>query len=486
MGAPPLTRTFKVGYGSLSIETSTGYTLLGGPSVRIDEDSFSIAFDVLISESSTSAAEAKWAALEAALGLDEQDVTLTLGGFERTFSQDANTAFNIVARCNCNDSSPRNSAYSREYHCEVEGDIPFDRTGEDAGYQGLRTLGFTVEKTQENRRTVSIAGSYTAQPDTGSGVVSARAQYDDQLQDLEDAILDLVDDMVDWDIIGSQVEEEKRGKVIAFRRLHVEGLTAKLAGGAGDLDVIDPFIQTVANYVAPSTSSRGIRSPVDVTVVYRCGVDAERTKDLQTVFTSKVRPRMIEAAQASIGNTSTGFAVLAVNPGLDLSSNRINAQMVVRLFEPGNILATFDSTQDQIDKGLEVVPVHDGNPASGLVFQRFLGASRSRAVGVMVLGDEAAAVAALDALAPEKPYTAATIGAGSPTQSGGPIDLESVPKFGVSGGGFLEVSRSEAKTKRIVGLVNEDVEITQATRTIVSQYVAKPQIRDATSAFTGS
>lgn len=484
MPAPSLARTFSVTYNGLAVTTAAGYGLRGGPTTRIEEDSFFFSFFIVVSESTTAAAEAKWQAIEDAFGVDGGDFSIVLGGYSRTFSEAANTGFDIQAKAIHNDSSPRDSDKSREYFCTVEGSRPFVRAGEAAGFQGLVSFGYTVDKDASNLRTIRMQGAYTAQP---TGTVSASAQYAAQIDDLVTAIHDLVDNSANFDNIADLNEFDKRNKIHVFNHLYVENLTDKIVGG-GDLDITDPVIEVLSSTTSPETSSRGVVAPIQVTVSYRASIDAERTKALASLFSQKVLPRMIQAAKLEAGvSVGIGFEVVAIDPGLNLRNNTIDALLVCRVYTTSNVLKIIDSSTDDIQKGLAFVPIHDENPVSVYMYQRQIIAVRTRVVGVAVVGNKAAALAALNGVAPENPFIAqAVLGAGSPRQNGAPIRPEDAPRFGASGGGWVEVGRTEPTTNRFVGVAPNDVEISSASRTVVSRYVRSPRIRDATTGFSGT
>ncbi len=485
MPAPPLARTYSVTYNGLAITPGAGYGLRGGPATRIEEDSFFFSFFVLIVESTTAAAEAKFQAIEEAFEVDGADFNITLGGYSRDFSEDANTGFDIRAKATHDPESPRNSDRAREYFCTVEGSRPFVRGGEDPGFEGLVSFGYTVDKDASNLRTIRMQGAYTAQP--GPPAVSASAQYAAQITTLVDAIHDLIDASANFDNLADFNEFDKRNKVHVFNHLYVENLTDKIVGG-GDLDIVDPVIEVLSSTTAPETSEAGISAPVQVTVSYRASIDAERTKALASIFSSKILPRMIEAAKLEAGvGVGAGFEVVAIDPGLNLRNNTIDALLVCRIYANTSTLKIIDSSTDDIQKGLVFVPVHNGNPASVLMYQRIVVATRTRVVGVLVVGGKSKALSVLNVVAPEKAYTAqAVLGAGSPKQTGAPIPPSSAPRFGASGGGWVEVGRTEPTTKRVVGVSPNTVELSSASRTIVSRYVTSPRIREATTGFSGT
>jgi len=145
--------------------------------------------------------------------------TLTFGATaEYSFSHSANTGFLQEASLD-KITNELSTARSRAYKFSLELSLPADLTG----YDFRQEAQIAMEQSIQQRKIVNISGKYTGSPDGGSGVKTAKQNYDTYGPTWANAIAaGLVGSA---ELLHSSVSYEQENKILSFSRRYQEKTT---------------------------------------------------------------------------------------------------------------------------------------------------------------------------------------------------------------------------------------------------------------------
>ena len=457
--------SFSIQYGSVTVGGGSSILLNGAYLINLDYDSLDVQFNALITEASVSAFRSQVTALEEEFRKPYQDLIISIGGTTYTFSQSDNTLFDAQPSITKAANSPANTGLSREYICRVQGGKAADLTGEADGYVGLVEVSTQVQTAPSGQRRVTFSGTYTAQPEGNN----AKAQHDDQIDDLVTAILDGVDNSTDWELIDQPIVADRNDRLYQFTRTYQE-IIYKQSQTVDDHPAIKDhsmFVQSSEPGISDSVKQTS--KPVEVTVGFSAIIDKNETTDLKTLWLTTIRPHMLQTARDYVSTAPSEIAVISADPGLDPTKNVIKASLNLLIYSGSNLINAIISESIEITKGFRLVPLASNVPWEAYVLPSTGSGVRERKVSLVVRGSEQAARDQLSLFVPEVPYTTARVGPGSGVMpgQGEAISPSAVPKFGLSGGGWLEVSTSKPISRRLV----DSVELHQASQSVFYIYV---------------
>lgn len=457
--------SFQITYGNVTVGGISDILLHDAYLISLDYDSLDIQFSAIITEASVAAFNAKVALLESEFRKPYQDLTLVIGATTYEFKQSDNTLFDAQPTITKTSNSPANTGLSREYLCRIQGGKPADLENEAAGYVGLIQVSTEVQTAASGQRRVTFSGTYTAQPSGNN----AKAQHDAQIGDLRDALLDGVDNSTDWELIDENTVGDRNDRVYQFTRIYQE-IVYKQSQTVDD----HPSIKDHSMFVQSSEPTRSdslenVSKPVEVTVGFSASIDKNSTTDLRTLWLTVIRPHMIQTAADYISTPGSESAIISADPGLDPTKNVIKASISLLVYSGSRLLTAIISNSIEITKGFRLVPLFSQVPWEAYVMPSSGRGVLETKYSLIVRGNEAEAKSELDRIVPNNSYTVASVGAGSGINpgSGEAIAPADVPRFALSGGGWLEVNSTEPVSRRLIDSVN----LTQISKTIISIYV---------------
>jgi hypothetical protein len=347
--ASAVTRVHSIAYGALTVGGGTHYHLHGAIVRTSDYTQLTLSFFVVVQESTESTFAARAAALEAAFRAPNANLVMTTGAGSETWSHSANTGMGAIPHCRKAGSS-LDSATSRLYECSVTVQLPADEPGK-SGRQSARV---TYSEDGSEIMHMAVSAVYTA-----LGANSALAQAQSAFPTYYAALQTAAGGT--WDEYGGRVyTPDDEGKICqasaAFRRV----ISNQSVAALNDTTLQDVQISVSTKTVAPGDAAgSGAQRMQQITVVYSARVRSSVSTDLQSVWLTKVRPRMVAVATAL--SDARRVTAISVEPGLDAQNNAISARMVF-LAAPTSVISVdlVVSTTETLPFTLE--PVLTGDP----------------------------------------------------------------------------------------------------------------------------
>jgi hypothetical protein len=305
-----------------------GFTVGQGTARQIDsytivDDGYAVAaFEfVFVTTSDTLSTEA--AACEAAFRKPRQDLVVKDGAATLlSLKQSDDTGFDADPTIT-KEGHVADTAKSRRYRVR----ITFGRPADNVGTAGRRESNIDVNYDASNVRTVTITGTWTAVSGTG-----AFDGFTNNIVAYFNSVTSGIDNTATWEMIEKpRVERGETDKELDFTVVGKEVIYNQTVADLDDSDLVDPTItvtkereapgDSVAGALivaggggvqfvgagaglsrptvtvgpggssAPQTATRG--RPYIVNAQYTANVDKAQTKDLDTLWTNKIRPRMI-------------------------------------------------------------------------------------------------------------------------------------------------------------------------------------------------
>lgn len=324
----PVTSPYSLSYGGFSLGAATARRIMGKPKWHLVEDSFQLAvieFTFVTTATSDAAFATEVAAVEAAFRKPRQDLTLTQNSQTLlSWKQSDNTGF---------DSNPiitkrggeADTGLSREYTVRIE----FGRPADNISTTGRRWSTISTDFDASRRRTVTVAGTWTAIP---SPVTAAEANYYSNITAYVASVTSGIDSTVNWEKIAEHVGPRgETDKTVEWSVTMREILYPQSSAGTDDSAIVDPVMTIESRRVAPGDSLTGdvalsgvstvevssgsvntvtqgspgagvgggtqtVERPIMTTINYRCAVDKTVTTDLKSKYNNTIRPFLIRQA----------------------------------------------------------------------------------------------------------------------------------------------------------------------------------------------
>jgi len=354
-----MARLVGVTYAGLTVgrsQTDSSYTLSGRYGFSETYEEATVTFQVEVSNTTRATFLASEAALVAAYTKPEQALAVVLEATTRhSFSHSANTGFNARPRI----TKTHGTGNSARYRCEVTVELPADLTGR----AGRQESSVEVETSASGQDSVVIEGTWTA-----VGANDARAQYLANINAYTSSVLSSLGGT--WNQVRSRAINDTDDKVLKFNLEYIELIFDE---GVGTLDVTalknqDLSITRAIRGINDSTTSLGAPTPLtEVHVVYSTDVDKDVTTDLEGLWSSTVRPHIVNQAGIHAGGGTT--VITSERPTFDGPRNRIGATMTLLVSKGGNFVRVRETTTDVIEQGLLFRAVWSGDPFERDMYQ---------------------------------------------------------------------------------------------------------------------
>lgn len=355
MPAPVVTRLNTITYAGLALGAATNYQLSGVHVTDGDHERLSIAFDVLVRDTTGPAMRTLAAALEAAFSTPDADLTVNLGGTDfHALAQAANTGMNAAPTWALLNS--HRSGRSRTYRCSVAVMLPEDRAGRD----GRRSSVLDIATDDVGIRSVALRATYTAQP--GTPAVSATEQiaaaFDDYLDDVK------ADLGGEWEEVSRVVTREDDNDKLATVVVGLQELTFNQAAGTRDhAAIVSPIYDiTTFRQALPRLPGSNAVDPVSVTIVFSMGIKISEAQaaNPDAFVASTVLPYLRSLVQA---HTSVPAAPVAVEQSVSVDVIRSRARGAMTFIAAGSsLLRASLRTLNHGTTGNALVPVMSSDP----------------------------------------------------------------------------------------------------------------------------
>ena len=319
------------------------------------------------------------------------------------FSHAKSTGFNAMPTI-IKAGGPKDTGRSRSYRVRIEFGMPADTGAE--GAEGLREATIDCSYTPARRKTVTIAGTWTA-IDTTTG----RSQYEDEIENYATTVLGLFTGTFEL-VEEPQTEGDDTNKLLRFRRVYQEIIFGQGSGATGDADIVRQSLrierqreapgdtrETFGGNVAGAPPAQGVGTSVNpgavrlvrVAASYDCWINAENTTDLESKYDNTIKAFIVAEAKKVQDGT---YALVEERVEYDRDENRISAVLTALVLAVGEnqLIEREVSAEDSHPTGRVLVPVWSGNPLEKYLYQgpaevRRTVSIRSLVPGLVSLGD---------------------------------------------------------------------------------------------------
>jgi hypothetical protein len=358
----PIARELSVTYGTVTVGGAASPFQLHGK-IRIQKawDRASVEFDALVTGSTEAEFAAQCAALEAAFSDPDKGLAVVQGSATLlSFSGAPKDACVPSVR---KEASDADTGRSRLYVCRVDVDPAADMVSPS----GLREVGIDVAYSPVRRRTVTVAGTWTA-----VGTSGARSRYEAAIAGYANAILAALGGT--YELAEEPVTREDRtGHLIEFRRVYRERIFQEAGSGLDDPDLFGQACVLRRSQEAPGDSERGVgagtggssgtQGTVQVRRLarYECRYSASiaQGKDMRQKWDS-IRDWLANLVQSTF--EASGLALVEESPGFDEDDRRIEATLVFLGGDKGtDTVERSLSVTDEDDDDQVLVPAWTGD-----------------------------------------------------------------------------------------------------------------------------
>lgn len=387
-----ITSPFSITYGTRQVGGSTDYPVSGPNVIRKSYDELQLVFDVFVVGSSYSDLQSKADALETDFRkrlTTGQTLVVDLDGNAWTYTQ-GTTILDARASIEKSGEEENDRGYSRSYTVSIEGGLPAD---DDSGLRDLEVL---VEHSASRQRTVTMRGVYTP-----SGATDAYAQYLAAFDAEASTILTALDAAATWELVSESAQVDRHGvadsNLTPFTRQYVELLANQSSGTLDDLDVRDHEIIFTDLSQHPGDSRENIYRLRRVIGRFDCAVDAERTKDLGSVFETKIRAHVKALFEAEFNPQV--FAIEELSLSLNETTNRLSAsiQFIYQAQGGDAIVEVAVAVAFRESRNIDYTHVHNADEFAAHADLGFASLERVWSRTVIVVGEESPRVRVIEA-----------------------------------------------------------------------------------------
>ena len=358
---------FEITYGSRAVGGASDTYQLHGPYV-IDKtfESIRVVFDVVVVATTYATVRSLSDALEDDFRKRDQSLIIELDKIANsgvslwtyTFGSHASNdgILNSKATISKTGDSETDRGFSRAYTCVIEGDLPAD----DAA-TGLRDVQWNVDYEAGRQRIVSMVGSYTALGGTGATAKYQNAAgADAEASTFLGALLNYSQSTGagTFELVEENFTPDRNDHIVTFERQYVELLANQSQASLDDTSIRAHTIvfTEVANH--PGDGQAEISRLRRVVGNYDCNIDIDQTTDLQTTFTTTVRPHIIALFETNF--TPSVFAIEDERMGYDETAKRMSVALTIIYQASGgtDIIEVQQAVGIRESRTLDRTPVH--------------------------------------------------------------------------------------------------------------------------------
>jgi len=448
--ASAVTREISIIYGSLTMGGATNYLPdLPKYTEDLDAQRGAVSWHVVVHGSSAANLKTACDAMEAEFKKRFQRLRITISG--STFldwnpSSATNTGFNQEPSIE-KDAGDVDSARARKYRCKVECDLPAD----DNTSRRESTVALKVEPGR--RKIVTITGTYTAKAGT-----DARANYDNLAPTYCGAVLTSIGGA--FELVDEDSDSDDQDKLITFVRRYEEVIYNQDASTLNNANIYQHDVRYARSALSAGyTPGPSVKMLERVVASYDCWVDSDSDTALHALWTGTIRPYVLAQAKSKFSAGMT--AIETEEPELDPVKNRVRGTLTMMMAIQGaDVLAYTVSQEIAPNPGKVIRRAHDGNPYSAYIYQGFAVARRTTQITQRSIGTRA--LGSVDVL-----------GTFAST-----LQTQGAPKVGaIQYDTWMVVEGPTERHQPLrlgVGILGEQIDVTDSTVTIVEEFYARP------------
>lgn len=450
----PLGSTFNITYGGFTVGGTGNYQLHNPYVIDKAHDSLRLSFSVVVTAGSHSALKSASEALEDAFRKRDQNLTISLGGSNWTYTFGSNI-LNTTASATKSGDQQADRGFSRMYNCTVIGGLPADDKA------GLRDLQVAVRYEPGRQMFVGMDGTYTALSGT-----KAAAKYEAEFDSEASTILSGIDGSATWELVAESVSRDRTDHVCTFSRQYAQLVYDQSLSGRDDPAIVSAQIVFTALSAYPGDGAEKINKFHRVQAVYTAYADIEQNDDLHDLLKNKAKKYLLKEFEAEFDPDV--FAVEDQNEQYDETSKKFTLQMTVVFQTSGGSKVVEISTSSSIreERTIDYTYVHNGGELDAFADPGWIVLERVTTRTVIVIGEEKPA-RRISADENSKVAPALEIGSG----------------VGVRQSGWNRVSANSTATPQWIGDPKEgdQIRVTVLNEEVVERYNEAPRV----SAITG-
>lgn len=376
-----LTNPFSITYAGQQVGGASDTYLLHGPYV-IDKSfaTLRVVFDVVVTSSSYAALKSAATTLENAFSKRDQSFSIDLDGstWTYTFGEDILNSSASLAKSG---DPETDRGYSRAYTCVIEGELP----AEDQ--DGLRSLEVAVDYEVSRRKIITMGGTYTA-VSVDSNSRTAAEQYLLDFDTEAATILAAIDSSATFELVDENYVRDRVNHTCNFSRQYAQLLTNQSQGTLDDTSIKDHEITFTDASQHPGDSREGVYRLRRVIGAYSCTLDVEVTTDLQSTYTSKIKPLIDATFQSNF--SPVAYAVEDTRITYDETSKRLSATIQYLYQKAGgdDVVEVSQSIAFREARNIDYTPVHSQGEFSQYADVGWSVRERISTRTVLVIGDE--------------------------------------------------------------------------------------------------
>ena len=371
---------FKITYNATALGgNSDTYQLDGAYVLDKSYRVFRLIFDVIVVASSAATLRSLINTLETKFRERDKNLEIDTGSTVWTWTAGTHY-FNPVATIAKSGNTETDRGFSRVYTITIEAELPSDASGVNGLLEIKTNVGFDAGR----QRTVTIGGSYTATESAPS-----EANYTANADTEALTLLTALDAAATWELAEEDYDKDRNNANTNFQRQYVELLFNQSQSALDDADIRDHRVHFTDLSQHPADSREGVQRLRSVNGFYECSIDIDQTTDLINVFTSKVRPHIVQTFRDNF--SPVVFCIEDRKITYDETSKRLSASLRFLYQKDGGeaVVEVAQSVAYREARNIDYTPVHEGrSEAEFYADPGWANIERVWTRTVVVLGDE--------------------------------------------------------------------------------------------------
>lgn len=453
-----VTNPFIITYNGTAIGgSSDSYQLLGAYVIDQSYRMLRLVFDVIVVATSASSLRSLSDTLEEKYRERDKNLEINIGATVWTWTSGTHF-FNSFATISKTGDPETDRGFSRSYTITVEAELPSDSSGDNGLLEMKTNVGFEVSR----KKTVTFEGSYTA-TESANSEANYLANADAKLT----AILTAIDGAATWELLTEDYDKDRNTANTIFQRQYTMLLFNQSLNTLDDTQLKDHTVVFTDLSQHPADSRESIQRLRRVVGVYNCSLDIAETTDLQTAYTAKVRPLIVQTFKDNF--SPIVYCLEDRRISYDETEKRLSVSLQFLYQKEGgeSVVEITQSVAYREQRNIDYTPVHDNsNEMAAYADTGWANIERVWTRTVVVLGDEV----------PQRRlggFTARYNEAGDFDNLAG-LRIEGTAR--IVSAGWNIISNTSQVAERWIGDPTEDeqIKLSALTETVVEKFNAEP------------
>jgi hypothetical protein len=312
---PAVNREFEITYGSFVMGGSTAYQTTGPYRIQRTFESWSISFQLVITETTAAAFATLIGTVEDNLAKRYQRLIVKIGSSTIVdYNPSTNSGFNTRATCVKAGTEGADTGRSRVYDVTLSTELPA------TDQSGRRDSSVTIDYTPSRKKTVTVSGVWTAAPSSGTGY----SNYSAQIGSFCSSALGTVGGT--FELVGENAKWDDANKVVIFSRVYRE-IVSNQGNSLDDAAIVEHSIIFRRLTSRPGDTRPGTKRLEGIAISWSSSVDKTNTTDLESVYQGTIRPYVVQKARTLFGLSAV--AIVDESHDCDLNENKIIADIQI-------------------------------------------------------------------------------------------------------------------------------------------------------------